>query len=138
MHIPCTCTLCITLYTPCTSSTSREPHCVALYSFDAAGPGELSIKTGDVIMLVEKVDADWIKGRLGGQEGMFPSGFVEVKVDLPPKTKATPAPPASSKAGNGGTHIALLHAGCTCTWGLYGCTYCLLYITSYVYMRKNL
>ena len=115
LHIPC-----ITLYTPCTSSTSREPHCVALYSFDAAGPGELSIKTGDVIMLVEKVDADWIKGRLGGQEGMFPSGFVEVKVDLPPKTKATPAPPVSSKAGNGSTHNALLHAGCTCL-----CIYCL-------------
>ena len=72
----------------------REPHCVALYDFNAEGPGELSIRTGDVIVLVEMVDTDWIKGRLKGQEGIFPSGFVEIKVALPPKSKiVTSAPP---------------------------------------------
>lgn len=54
-------------------------------------------------MLVEKVDADWIKGRLRGQEGIFPSGFVEVKVDLALKSKsaASPAPPPSTHPGPG-------------------------------------
>ena len=81
---------------------SREPHCVALYDFNAEGPGELSIRTGDVITLVEKIDADWIKGRLRGQEGIFPSGFVEIKVDLPPKSKTTSsAPPPSALLGAG-------------------------------------
>ena len=80
----------------------REPHCVAQYDFNAEEPGELSIRTGDVIMLVEKVDADWLKGRLRGQEGIFPSGFVEVKVDLPPKSKAAgSAPPPSARPGPG-------------------------------------
>lgn len=77
----------------------REPHCVALYSFDAGGPGELSIKTDDVITLLEKIDADWIKGRLSGQEGMFPVGFVEIKVDLPPKGVASATPPAGPSTG---------------------------------------
>lgn len=81
---------------------SREPHCVALYDFNAEGPGELSIRIDDVIMLVEKVDADWIKGRLRGQEGIFPSGFVEIKIDLPPKSKiSTSAPPPSARPGTG-------------------------------------
>ena len=80
------------VYTNCIL-LSREPHCVALYDFSAEGPGELTIRTGDVIVLVEKVDADWIKGRLKGQEGIFPSGFAEIKVDLPPKSKTIGAPP---------------------------------------------
>lgn len=69
---------------------------MALYSFDKEGPGELSVRTGDVIMLVEKMDAEWLKGRLRGQEGIFPSGFVEIKVDLPARSR----PSASSEAGN--------------------------------------
>ena len=76
----------------------REPHCVAVHTFDAEGPGELSIKTGDVIMLVEKVDDAWVKGRLRGREGMFPLGFVEIKIDLPPKSAA---PPTSSRPSEG-------------------------------------
>ena len=77
----------------------REPHCVALHSFDAAGPGELSIRPGDVILLVEKIDTDWVKGRLKGQEGMFPLGFVEVKVELPPASKVSVKPLATSGTG---------------------------------------
>ena len=76
---------------------------MALYPFDAAGPGELSIKTGDVIILLEKIDADWIKGRLRGQEGMFPSGFVEIKIELPPADKAPP----TTGAGEYNFHVVL-------------------------------
>ena len=75
-----------------------------MYDFSAEGPGEMSIRTGDVIMLVEKVDADWFKGRLRGQEGIFPSGFVEIKVELPPKGKtasSAPIPPPSTQTGSG-------------------------------------
>ena len=57
------------------------------------------MRTGDVIMLVEMVDADWIKGRLKDQEGIFPSGFVEIKKALPPKSKTTSAPPPSAGPG---------------------------------------
>ncbi len=65
-------------------SFSRGPHCVALYAFSGEQTGELSIAEGDRIELLERLDADWLKGRLGGSEGIFPAGFVNVVEDLPP------------------------------------------------------
>ena len=59
---------------------------MALHSFSADGPDELSISPGDVVLLVGR-EGDWLKGRVGGKEGIFPSSFVEVKVDLPPQQK---------------------------------------------------
>jgi hypothetical protein len=58
---------------------------VATFPFTAEGPGELSISEGDQVELVERVDAAWMKGRLGGKEGIFPLEFVKVIVDLPPQ-----------------------------------------------------
>jgi hypothetical protein len=60
------------------------PHCVALYEFTAGSPGELSLSVGDTVELLARAGADWLRGRLGGQEGIFPSQFVEVREDLPP------------------------------------------------------
>ncbi len=77
-------TCCITEMIYCSSYSPREPHCVALHSFSAEGPNELSISPGDVVLLVGR-EGDWFKGRVGGKEGIFPSSFVEVKVDLPPQ-----------------------------------------------------
>ena len=36
-----------------------------------------------MIELLERVGSDWLKGRLRGQEGIFPSEFVEVREALP-------------------------------------------------------
>lgn len=58
---------------------------MALYSFSAESPGELSISEGDRLEVIERVDSSWLKGRLGGKEGIFPADFVEVKGDIPPK-----------------------------------------------------
>ena len=60
---------------------------MATFSFSAEGPGELSISEGDNIELVEQVDQDWLKGRLRGQEGIFPTNFVDIIVDFPPGWK---------------------------------------------------
>ncbi|KAI9495909.1 hypothetical protein BDB00DRAFT_176877 [Zychaea mexicana] len=47
---------------------------VALYDLDAQQEGDLSIRSGDRIEIVEKTDntMDWWKGRIGDREGMFP------------------------------------------------------------------
>ena len=58
---------------------------MALFSFSAEGPGELSISEGDQLEVIEMVDSSWLKGRLGGKEGIFPADFVEVKGDIPVK-----------------------------------------------------
>ena len=60
------------------------PHCVVEFPFEAAGPGELSLSKGDMVELLEKVGDDWFKGRLAGIEGIFPTNFVNVVIDLPP------------------------------------------------------
>ena len=82
---------------------------MALYPFSAAGEGELTIGEGDHIELLERVDADWLKGRLGGSEGIFPADFVKIVEDLPPASVkkdepkgvggAKSPPPKASSAG---------------------------------------
>eukprot|EP00731_Ephydatia_muelleri_P027528 Em0019g401a len=61
------------------TAVKSGPHCVA---FDTEKGDELTFVTGDVIELLGRVDQDWLRGRLGGKEGLFPAQFVEIKIDL--------------------------------------------------------
>ena len=47
---------------------------VALFSFDAAQPGDLGFKKGDIISIVKRTESatDWWTGRIGDREGIFP------------------------------------------------------------------
>ena len=82
----------------------RGPHCVVLHQFVAENDGELSLDPGETIELLERVEADWLKGRgRGGREGLFPAAFVEVKVDLP-SNRGKRAPP-SAKASASSTAV---------------------------------
>ena len=85
---------------------------MALYPFSAAGEGELSIAEGDRIELLERVDADWLRGRLGGSEGIFPAEFVNVVEDLPPAAakKSEPKAVGGAKppAAKGSTGMRIL------------------------------
>ena len=47
---------------------------VALYTFDAAQPGDLGFKKGEVIKIVKRTESktDWWTGRIGDREGIFP------------------------------------------------------------------
>lgn len=65
------------------SPSNSGPHCVATFSFASEAPSELSISKGDKIELVGRLDQDWLKGRLGGHEGIFPASFVDIIEDLP-------------------------------------------------------
>lgn len=69
------------------------PRAMALYDFPAAAPGDLSLKKGQVVVVLDKVGSggEWWKGVLlakdefglgSGQEGIFPSNYVEV-VEMP-------------------------------------------------------
>jgi len=52
---------------------------VTIYSYDATEDNEISFAEGETIYLLEKDDSGWWRGRNGkGQEGLFPSNFVEV------------------------------------------------------------
>jgi hypothetical protein len=52
---------------------------VSLYSYDKTEDNELTFGEGETIALLEENDSGWWKGRLErtGEEGLFPSNFVE-------------------------------------------------------------
>lgn len=70
------------------SGRKNHKDIAAVYYFKLIKP--LSVKlidyvffqVHDVIYLTEKINADWLKGRLNKKEGMFPSNFVNVVVPL--------------------------------------------------------
>ena len=58
------------------------PYCIAIYDFTGETAEDLGFVTGDRIELLEHIGADWLKGSLRGNTGIFPAGFVEIHKDL--------------------------------------------------------
>ena len=52
---------------------------VVVYEYTAALPDELSLKVGDVITRVERLEGGWWRGELNKVRGMFPDNFVKVR-----------------------------------------------------------
>ncbi|KAJ3413535.1 hypothetical protein HDV05_007836 [Chytridiales sp. JEL 0842] len=51
-----------------------------LYDFDAEGPGELTIRKGDVVNVTNEIDEGWWEGELerdASEFGMFPANYTE-------------------------------------------------------------
>ncbi|KAF9096233.1 hypothetical protein BGX23_011727 [Mortierella sp. AD031] len=76
---------------------AREKQCRqvrALYNFDATAEGELSLRKGDIVRIIEEIDEGWWEGELidpngGRYEGMFPSNYVE-EFEQPPQRPELP------------------------------------------------
>ena len=66
----------------------------ARYDFTASASDELSFKKGDRIEVTEIVSDDWLRGRLGDHEGMFPQAFVQL----------------SNEPGTASNHLIYCHA----------------------------
>ena len=58
------------------------PRARALYSYKSTSEEELSFQPGDIVMLTQRVDEDWLEGTLRGQTGCFPEQFVEIIENL--------------------------------------------------------
>ena len=54
--------------------TPGRDQAVALFTFDAAQPGDLGFRKGDMITIVKRTESatDWWTGRIGEREGIFP------------------------------------------------------------------
>ena len=50
----------------------------AMYDFTGSASDELSFNKGDKIEITEVISDDWLRGKLGGCEGMFPRTFVQL------------------------------------------------------------
>ena len=67
-------------------SVNVRPYAIALHSFVPQFENELAFSDGDMVFLTRKVDADWVHGEFEGQSGIFPSSYVNIVVDVSPKS----------------------------------------------------
>ncbi|KAI3359468.1 hypothetical protein L3Q82_013771 [Scortum barcoo] len=51
---------------------------VALYSYEASKPDDLSLNEGDIIYLMHRHDDGWWEGVLNGKRGFFPENYVQL------------------------------------------------------------
>jgi len=61
----------------------------ALYDFDGVEVEDLSFKTGEIIEVLEILDEEWMRGRIGDRTGVFPSNYVSKLDDA--ADEATPS-----------------------------------------------
>ncbi|XP_008285009.1 SH3 domain-containing protein 19 [Stegastes partitus] len=72
----------------------------ALHDFTPEGPGELALRAGDVVTMVEQVDGEWYRGTCRGSAGFFPINYVKVLSNSPrPLPEKKPKPPPASVSG---------------------------------------
>jgi hypothetical protein len=58
---------------------ASKPSCEALFDYVAQQPDELTLKKGEVIVILEKMPDGWWKGQIGGRTGVFPANYVKDK-----------------------------------------------------------
>ncbi|GAA5992255.1 hypothetical protein JCM5350_006325 [Sporobolomyces pararoseus] len=75
------------------SGLNSNGQCKAVWNYTKSQPDDLGFQQGDVIDILEEVNADWWKGSLRGETGLFPSNHVE-RI----QTRAPPPPPPSHVA----------------------------------------
>lgn len=51
---------------------SGKPYAIALHSFRGGQSGDLPLVKGELIELTGSVGSDWLRGKAGNKEGIFP------------------------------------------------------------------
>ncbi|XP_035179752.1 SH3 domain-containing protein 19 isoform X2 [Oxyura jamaicensis] len=74
---------------------TSAPHAVVLHDFSAEHADDLDLRSGDTVCLLEKIDAEWYRGKCGNRTGIFPASFVKVVIDVPEESKRKKTPCSS-------------------------------------------
>lgn len=75
------------------AATSDAPTARVLYDFEGQAEGELSVSAGETLVLLERDSGSgWIKVRRGGEEGLVPATYCDVKAPAPPPSRASKGP----------------------------------------------
>jgi hypothetical protein len=61
-----------------TMAISREGMARARFNFQAQTSLEMSLTKGETLCLIRRIDDNWLEGRKGGLQGIFPASYVEV------------------------------------------------------------
>ncbi|GLI74628.1 protein BZZ1 [Penicillium ochrochloron] len=71
---------------------SQEPRGKMVYAFQATGADEVTVHEGDDVAIVEPDDGSgWMRVRVGSQEGLVPSSYVEAAPTPSPAPSTSPA-----------------------------------------------
>ncbi|CAI5776266.1 neutrophil cytosol factor 2 [Podarcis lilfordi] len=62
---------------------------VARYTYEASQPEDLEFQQGETILVLAKVNDDWLEGECNGKVGIFPKAFVEEDSSQDPKSLST-------------------------------------------------
>ncbi|KAK6300802.1 neutrophil cytosol factor 4 [Coregonus clupeaformis] len=60
-----------------------SPRAEVVFDFSGSGRLELSMKAGEVIFLLRRVNTDWLEGTVRDRTGIFPESFVKIIKPLP-------------------------------------------------------
>lgn len=79
------------------SKSKAKEYCKVTFAFEATNEDELSLKEGDIILILSKDTGEpgWWRGEIGGKEGVFPDNFVTVHSEA---EKETPTSRGSVKS----------------------------------------
>ncbi|XP_059189013.1 neutrophil cytosol factor 4 [Centropristis striata] len=77
-----------------------SPRAEVIFDFRGNGKAELNLKKGEVIFLLQRVNADWLEGTVNNQTGIFPQSFVKI---------IKPLPDSDLEGDSGGPAYSCLH-----------------------------
>ncbi|XP_048338446.1 neutrophil cytosol factor 2 [Sphaerodactylus townsendi] len=60
-----------------TATQMEANQVVARYTYEASQPEDLAFQKGDIILVLSKVNDDWLEGQCNGKVGIFPKAFIE-------------------------------------------------------------
>lgn len=68
--------------------------CRILWDYTGAHEDDLSVRAGDIVVVVCRVDAEWTQGSIDGRIGIFPANYAEMlsEEDKPNSSAAAPKP----------------------------------------------
>ena len=55
----------------------------ALHGFEGQATHELSFSAGVSILLLRRIDDNWLEGKLDGKVGIFPANYVKIQPGSP-------------------------------------------------------
>lgn len=61
-----------------------SPRAEVLFDFRGSGKTELTLRRGQLVFLLRRVNADWLEGTVNQDTGIFPQSFVKIIKPLPP------------------------------------------------------
>lgn len=65
-------------------TTNKPIPCArALHGFEGQGTHELSFSAGVSILLLRRIDENWLEGKLEGKVGIFPASYVKIQLGSP-------------------------------------------------------